>query len=1360
MNLKQFIVLLYILFSTSYTFNLYAQSNFIIKHVKPQYNNKQIFVFGISQDSIGNIWMSTNDGILKYNGHSYSLIKNDDIFLSKSANDKIDRLYSDHENNIIWIKSKHGLLSKYSTSKGIFTPINSLIEHPVSSVKPVENGLIIATTTGEVFTYFDNTIEKNFTIPNINGKGNIIIDVELGNDTEFYVSTSRGKVFNYSSKTNTLNELVGSFTDYPENIKLLTDDKNRLWIGTETHGLFIYDILTKEYIQDDFFKGDIKNIKEDLFLSMYYDSNNFVWAGSDGGGLYKINVTTGQVTVLKYKYPNEFSLSSNTIISTYEDLNKNLWFVTNHGDVNVIPKPMENIGYHKASLNEIALSVLSVNKSSKGDLWIGTDGNGLVRIDQNQKEKDFFNDIANNFYIQSITEDNNANIWFGTYRNGLWKYNYGTGIFKKIPVLNSLNQSATDVRTVFKDSKGHIWVGSNIALNIFSSNNTLLASFNINKNGLNGANFESIIEDNNNTIWIGQINGGLFKFNEDPNNIQNSTFINYSKPVNKTLPRVVDMCLGKPNEIYFIDENYKLNLFNSATNKFIDFKSLHSNKEYSFNAIRAQDENNLWLSSANGIHHFNVNSKSIVSYFVSDGLQEDNHVLRSAFIDGNGVIYFGSKKGLHYFNPNKLKKTASKGNLFISSIEILNKPAKDIIPDQITSDVFNLTDLKLANNQSSFSIKFSAINNILNSNYRYSYKLIGFDTDWKSTYSEGVATYTNIPSGSYTLKIRANELNRTSGILKKEINISIAPPFWKTTLAIFLYLILLSILIIAAKKWFVLRKKLLINKISRRKEEELNNAKNTFFAKMSHEIQTPITLIISPIEDMLKRAEDNGNLLLKERLTLISNNAQRLSRIARELTLVRNKELKVLKLHATQNDLYQNINDICLSFKELARIKKIDFNVNCPKNLNNAWYDSEKLEHILYNIIENAFKFTPPEGNIQINVLPINKKKNVKISVSDSGSGIPEDELQHIFILFYRSNNKVKGTGIGLALTKELVDIHKGKIEVKSSKSEGTTFTVIIPLAEDAYIDSEKITTSKKTETLKKPLEHLEPSILKEATTFDGDKKNILVVEDNFELQNFLKELLSDQYNVLLAENGKQGYYQAKNNIPDLIVSDIMMPEMDGIELCQKLLKNSLTKHIPIILLTAKNSTQTKITGLKAGAIEYINKPFNSNELLLKIKNIITRKESIITNYRKELINRPEIKIEHSQDEIFLENLNTIVNERLKDPTFKVDELAEKLNMSHSSLYRKCSSLTGLSLIDYIRQLRLKKAAILLAKYGYNISEVAYMVGFNSPKYFSKSFKSQFNMSPKQFKNSLISTGNIEKYLEQNNIDIEHFNES
>jgi DNA-binding response OmpR family regulator len=407
-------------------------------------------------------------------------------------------------------------------------------------------------------------------------------------------------------------------------------------------------------------------------------------------------------------------------------------------------------------------------------------------------------------------------------------------------------------------------------------------------------------------------------------------------------------------------------------------------------------------------------------------------------------------------------------------------------------------------------------------------------------------------------------------------------------------------------------------------------------------------------------------------------------------------------------------------------------------------------------LLSNAFKFTPKEGYIQLNVVPTNSRKSIKISVTDSGVGIIKEELNTIFELFYQSNigKKNKGSGIGLALTKELIDLHKGKIEVESIPNEGTIFTVTIPIIESAYTESERITTSDSEGLNTKVLTFTETTFIAEDANLinkleiNANKKTILIVEDNFELQAFLKELLQEQYNIILAENGEEGYYYAKSNLPDLILSDIMMPKLDGIEMCRKLQNDNLTVHIPIVLLTAKNSTNSKILGLKSGAIEYINKPFNTNELLLKVKNIITSKEHIISKYRKETISRPAILLEKSQDEIFLESLVFNINLRLEDANFKLEELADSLHMSYSRLYRKCKSLTGNSLLDFVRLLRLKKAAILIAKYGFNISEAAFKTGFNDPKYFSKCFKKHFKLTPGDFKKEALKT-DVNLYLKK-----------
>lgn len=1335
-----------------------TSANFV--HLTPMLNNDPIHISRVVQDSIGNMWMLNGGGIIVYDGYDYRLIKNNIIFPENNGATLRD-IVTD-KNKTVWCLSWQGDLSRYNTKKGNFENIN-IKNKNIIKIKAKENSLWLASGKGSIYKFENNKLDSITTFYYKEKPLRNIYDFSFSNPNELFISTNKGKVYNYSLKTNTTSELISRFSDYPSNIVLVTDNKERLWIGTEAFGLFVYDITSKTFVQDELFKGKKYNINKELFLELFCDSDGYIWGGTDGGGLYKIDSNSGAISLYIKHDSNEFSLSSNTITNISEDNHKNLWVSTNYGKLNILPSPNSNIKYHVGSADNSPQRAISVFKSSNKDLWVGTDGYGLTRISYNAdgstNESQYFNNVSltRGFYVHALAEDSQSNIWFGTYKNGLYIHNTKNGAFKKLNIINSKNQEAVDVRALFKDSKGRMWVGSNISINVYDTNLNLLASFENDTKGLAGYVVESFIEDGSGNIWLGVYSGGTYMLNENLDDLTASTFTDYSyfedNLKTNTRHNAKYMSLGTANEIWMISDNGRLLKFDTEKKAYTTFNHIEPLKGYNFSSAIAVDDDNLWLSSSNGIYHFDIKNEKVKIFYSTDGLQDNNFLSRSAFKDNSGILYFGGVKGVNYFNPKKLDKKETQPLLYINAIEILNLPASTLIPEQLDSELHNIELLKLKHNQSSFSFRFSAIDNILSSKYYYSYKLKGFDDNWISSRPERVATYTNIPPGKYVFQVRASTKRGEWNIPSKEINIHIAQPIWNKPIAHVLYLLLLGLLIYGIIKWYLLKKSLFLEKINHKKENELYESKMNFFAKMSHEIQTPITLILGPLDEMKNAAEQNGNLLLKQRINIIFNNAKRLSKIARELTLVRNKELDKLRLTVTKNNLLKHIENVSLSFKELARKKHIDFSTNCPENLSEAWYDKEKVEHIVYNLLSNAFKFTPKEGNIQLNVIPINSKKQIKLSVIDSGSGIPKEDLKDVFELFYRtkSSEKTKGNGIGLALVKDLVDLHKGEITVDSDPNEGTTFTIIIPIEENVYSDSEKITTSDtERPTIQEPLD-LNKN--KEKAT-NLSKKTILIVEDNYDLQTFLKELLKDEYNVLLAENGEEGYYYAKSSLPDLILSDIMMPKMDGIEMCEKLQSNKHTNYIPIILLTAKNSTNAKIAGLKSGAIEYVNKPFNTAELLLKIKNIISSREHIISKYRQEIISRPEVKIEHTQDEIFLKNLTTAINARMKDSNFKIESLADALNMSYSTVYRKCQTLTGHKLVDYVRLMRLKKAAVLITKYGYSVSEVAYMVGFNDPKYFSKCFKNVYKSTPKDFKSKAMSTENLEGFLKLNKIDV------
>lgn len=1326
-------------------------------HLTPSSDNRTIAVSQTIQDTFGNIWMVHRGDIYIYDGYNYKLINNQNIFPNAQGYESIKDIVKDDFNNL-WIRSAQGSLSRYNPEEGVFKDI-SLNTAEIGAITSKHKALWLATTEGSIYKYTTTQMDSITTFPGLGNASRNIEDMAVSENDDVFVSTDDGNVLAYSSTSKRQEYLTAPFNNYPESLRLLADQHNRLWIGTETKGLFLYDITTKEFIQDSFLKGNTYNIKNELILYLYADSSGFLWVGTDGGGLYKVNLATGDVILFSKQINNESSLSSNTILHINEDNHQNIWITPNYGSLNILPNADNNINYHEGSENRVPSRILSIYKNSDNILWAGTDGSGLTRITLNEdgttNEKQFFIDFSTNkgFYIQSIAEDDKGNMWIGTYKNGLWVYNFKTEKFREIPVLNVKNQKASDVRTLFKDSKGRIWAGSNTALNIYSDSFELLASFENNSSTLQGTIVETITETRDGSIWLGIYEGGLFQFNENHNQLNASSFLDFSI-INDNLERLISVksiSEGSYNSLWIINDSGKLLKYDTKTNAYTSFKDIKTLENRNLAAVINSGNDDLWISSNNGIVNFNTREAIIKTYFITDGLQDNMFLARSSFKDHKGMLYFGGSKGLNYFDPKDLHKKETKPNLQINAIEVLNQPAEVLLPEQISSSLVNVQSLHLKYNQSSFSFRFAALDNILYPKHFYAYRLKGFDDDWIYSHVDRSATYTNIPAGNYTFEVKAGTRDNVWDIPAKSVAISIEQPFWNKPLAWLLYICFIGMFIYGVRRWYALKKKLLVEKLNHQNQTELHEVKMNFFAKMSHEIQTPLTLILGPLDSMIQNAEKNGNLLLKQRLEIIGYNSRRLSKIAYELTLVRNKEMDRLRLNVTKNNLPKKIDDIAQSFHELARKKHIDFAVNCPKTLTSAWYDKDKIEHIIYNLLSNAFKFTPKEGHILLTVTPINSKKMIRLSVTDSGTGVPKDELNSIFELFYQSKagRKKKGIGIGLALTKELIDLHKGKIEVESSPITGTTFTITFPIHKEAYTDAERITVDFEDQPKEIALE-AEP--LLEPTT-DGNvlKKTILIVEDNLDLQQFLKELLHHKYNIILAENGVEGFHYAKSNIPDLILSDIMMPELDGIEMSKQLKEEQLTKHIPIILLTAKNSTHSKITGLKSGAIEYINKPFNTNEMLLKIENILAAKDDIIRKYRKEVIARPEVPMQKSQDEIFLENLVANINLRMEDADFKMEELAAPLNMSYSTIYRKCQALTGHSLVDFVRILRLKKAAVLITKNGFTVSETAFMTGFNDPKYFSKCFKKQFKKSPVNFKNEAHKNG-VDEYLNKHEV--------
>ncbi len=1341
---------LFILFFVATSINQLAyaseSTNFI--HLTANIGREESMATNMVEGSQGYLWLESHAGLLRFDGYDYVQYANTDIFGNKVTSSPLLGITKDVQGQV-WCVSKRGAVSKLLSSGKFnlqYPDINNLGENQeLESMFMGKSHLWLGSSSGTLMG--QHLTDSTLVYFDIHSSEERIMSITNGGTDQIWFSTSKGRVFEANLGTNDITELHLPQTN-PFNTVFLTSDLNGdLWIGTELFGFFHYDSQTASFEQFHSKASSPNTIPSNMIICLFHDSKGIIWLGTDGGGLYRVNPQNKELKFFSHSKTNQFSLKSNTILGISETNDNDIWVFTNYGNINILPGESTTIGYHSGSISGSPNRALSLMKTHDKTLWIGTDGEGITVVDEKGKPTRQYvansqtaNGLPGN-YIQSMVEDENNNIWIGTYLNGLTLHNHKTNTFIPIRATNNSGQTATDIRSLFVDHKHRIWIGSNIGIFVYSTSGEQLQFFNYIQNGLKGSIVEVFIEDGQSDLWIGTNNGGIALFHE-AKKLKNSTFTTYqlTDSNSKTGNGVNHGVADKQGHLYLVNSNSELIKFDIAQKKSIAIQGFTQEQLQQVIGVTITDSSNLWISKSSAISHLDLTNNKNFLYTWKNGTIKGNFLSGCVFNDHNKTLYFGGVGGVNFFDPDQMKTTQKQYQLRINKFEIINRNAEKIIPKQLTSGIENVSSLKLNHKQTSFSFHFSVIDDHISPNYFYAYRLKGFDKDWITNENRRTATYTNIPYGDYIFEVKAGSDRNSWDIAPREIQLTILSPLWYRWWAITLYIIFLlaigSIIIRYYIIWAQLKKKLMLEEWQNEKNNELYALKMNFFAKMSHEIQTPLTLILSPIENMIERAE--GDLLLTQRLQVLKNNAKRLSRIALELVTVRNKELDRLKISVSKNDIAEDIDTIALSFRDQARFKNIDFIIERTSNKQLlVWYDKEKLEHVIYNLLANAFKFTPREGKIVLKIETNEVDNTVKLIVLDTGIGIPKEDLKDIFNLFYQSKDgkAIGGTGIGLALSSELISLHKGKIDVSSEINNGTTFIITLPLGKEHFTNEEikqvQLISEEKEELKNHQLtnDEIQPEPIK-----DKNKKNILLVEDNYEMLLFLQDSFKPYYNVRTAQNGNEALESIATSSPEIIISDVMMPLMDGIMLCKKLKENRNTRHIPVILLTTKNTTSSKLEGLRFGAIEYISKPFNIRELLLKTNNILESHQRILEQYRAEILtDGKEMEVE-STDKKFIESIIAELENNFEDPEFRMEELTTTLNMSYSNIYRKFQSLTGKTLVDFVRSFRLRKAIQLLEKHDIPIKEIAFRVGFNDPKYFSKCFKKEYQKTPKQYK--------------------------
>lgn len=1323
----------------------------VFNHLMTENGLSQNSVLSIAQDSRGLMWFGTTYGLNSYDGskfHSYKTSLSDTTSLSR---DYVTELYCDR-NDVLWVGTTNGLNkfdSKSNTFKRIrLDPSRPNLPFSIRIIKQDKRGNLWVGTNyglyiqpyqhpGKFYRADQLKLEKKIALGEILS----IYEDDAGylwlGTNHCLAQTTFDKHFLALKLFVKDRQNPGSISDNAVS-SIVQDHQKNLWFGTENGGLNLFHRNTQSFSKFLHDPGNGSSLAHNAIRAMICSKNGELWIGTQEG-LTVLNPVTQKIKNYKNNIYNPNSLNQNSIYSIYQDLNHSVWIGTYYGGVNVTyaaPTPFKTWQYDEKQ-SSISYNVISsINEDKDGQLWIGTEGGGLNYYRPKTRQFGSYTNVASDSnslgsnLVKIVYRDKTDHIWIGTHGGGLNLFNPETGKFKRFfSKKGDLLATRSEIVALMEDNVGDFWVGSQTGLNVFKKqNNQLLPKALPEKlNPIKNLIIRNLLETSGNQIWIGTASG-LYVYHKNPERLQ-------ALKLPKTSSGILDInCLYKDSKqnIWIALYYGGLICYNLKTQIITD---IYSTKNGLSNdnvlGIIEDDQHQLWISTSNGLCKLDPASKRFQIYTTSDGLSGDDFNYYSSFKSKDGTVFFGGFNGLTYFLPDQIQHNNFQPPIIFTGLILFNRQVNINGPDGLLQQNISYTKkLVFAHDQNIFTLQFALLSYIKSNKNKYAYKLEGINKQWIETNNPS-ASYTNLPPGSYTLLIKGAN---NDGIWSKteSMQIEIRPPFWKTWWAFSIYAILLAAIIFFITRFFYLRQLLI-------KDEELHQNKLNFFTNVSHEIRTHLTLIMIPIEKLIDRNKDHGEN--HTQLGKVKNNADRLLKLVNELMDFRKAETKHLKLYISPSDISAFVKGICATFDELATKKNIDFSVVCDQDPVVVYFDSEQLEKVFFNLISNAFKFTPDGGRITVRTVTFEDK--VTVQVEDSGSGIAPEYLDKLFSNFFQVDDQSiqnTGYGIGLALSKNIVELHRGNIAVVSEPANGkekgqTIFTVTL-LKGTGHLRG-MYDLHPPTAPLPQPAPIVsipeQPVAVEEVHDHPQKTATILIVEDHAELRQIIKESLAGDYVILLAEDGLAGWQKATEEIPDLVISDVMMPGMDGFTLCDSLKSDERTRHIPLILLTAKDSETDQITGLSGGADVYLTKPFSNKILQLNVRNLLSSREIMRQKFAKSFLLEPQNLEISSADEQFLSKLILIIEQNMDNEDLGIEFLSEKIGMSPSVLYKKLKSITDLSINEFSKSIRLKRAAQLLKQKQHTVYEVGYIVGFTDRKYFSKAFKKQFGKTPTEY---------------------------
>lgn len=1300
---------------------VFGQSELSFRQLSVNDGLSQNSVVSVTQDADGFLWIATQEGLNRFDGRDFKVYNKKFADITQESHLQLGKVVADSKNRI-WIIPESSVPELFDPIREEFFPIKG-INAANSLHEDLNSDIWIGTFSGQLFKWNENiqSPEMVWTDP-----AREILDISDFDTQQLLLTFNDGVVL-----LNIQNQVITDF-QLPNNKNIYSsaaaDTEGNIWIGTLNAGIWLIPKGAKSIKPIHEFFADLpEGIEEQMILDIMIDTKERIWVATYGKGVLTLNIKDGTSQNYVYQKQNPRSVHYNDILCLFEDYTGTLWFGTDGAGLSFHDTYLEKFNFfHNQQVPEhINIDVVrSLYVDEMGKIWIGTSGKGLTSFDPKTKTWKTLSSTRKSSRnissdrVMSLMGDDKGKLWIGYQEEGLSIMDLESGNFTHYNSESSISLPSNTIWKIFKDSEERFWLATrNDGLIQFDPQKGVIRQFTHDHNdpkSIPGNNIRTIEEGRKGHLWIGTENQGIADFNIDSGKFQ---------PLSHQQDNPNSLSSNSIKSLYFDGENTlwigtngsginALNIDNGDLTRISTIDGLANDVIYGILPDAAQ---NLWLSSNKGITKITLQPSTFPAYTITnytnyDGLATEFNT-GAYFKNKDGSLYFGSLEGFYWFNSEDISLNEIPPKTAITGIFAFDQ------------EIAISGDIKLNHNQNTLTINMASLVFSSPDKNEFQYKLENHDENWIQSGNNHQARYTNLSPGLYNFLVKSSNYDGIWSETPVSVQLTILPPWYLSIwakVAYLLFFILAVIWIYQYLKWRW-QTKILI----RMKEEEaerlmeIDQFKTNFFTNISHEFRTPLTLISGPVERLMSQSE---NPVFKSQLNLIKQNSKRLLNLVDQLLEVSKIKTGKLQLRIQKGNLGLLLQSIVSNFFYFASEKEIRIRTDIPL-MTEVWFDPDKIEKILGNLLQNAIKYGKP--GTEVLVKSRIHEKQLQLTVSNhSLVKYTKEEISRLFDKFYKPDTKIEGFGIGLPLVKDLVELHKGKIDLHLEEKDFFVVNITIPVEKYSF-RPEQVIEEEAYEEAQKPIGH--------EFTVGEDAPLVLVVEDNYKVRSFIIGELKPYYKIIEAENGREGLFIALKKIPDLIISDVMMPEMDGIELCQKLKTDEKTSHIPIILLTAKSEEENILKGLEVGADDYILKPFGIKQLLVRIQKLIELRRELRIRYSgKTSIAPNEIAIT-STDEKFLEKIQNIVDEDLGDSNFSVDEFCKKLGMSRMQLHRKLTALTGLSTSAFIRDQRLRLALQRLEKSGDSISEIAYAVGFSSPSYFIKCFKETYQMTPNEY---------------------------